>query len=620
MDQDGWFEYSPGVSVTAEDALITFRSPKLRMRVRVPDSELRSRLLKMTENPVSASEIPRDVALSLSEYGLVTRGAHAAHLQALRMHAESSVPINRGLAYTPDELMQYQKRGHAKRFLPGGVSDGLDLPLSLRRAPSFAPFGGPRAKAVDQGRLWSVMQTLHDPDSRLYPSAGALYPVHLVAEQSGAAGTRGKLIAFDPSSGRLVSRQAASCTDELGLDPTLAAVATRFWLVADLADATAKYGPRGYRYALIEAGHAAQALIQVLGTAGMDCRPFGGFDDRAVAHHLDLGEGTVPLYAVGAVPADSSSSGTDWVKAEEVKCILANGQSLYYANAYGPKTDGGRECGFGVDTSADGARLRAKGELAERLALLGSRRRLGNSNGMAAHTRYSAAADAAMYELYERHCFLRTWLTQQTPPGLQPPSSPLTDAVLSLCRSGGVELSLLDIADPVYGVPAVMAVVHAEGHGGIITSSGAGADEPEAAARALREIAKALVYRLVLRKTSVFSEENPVTGTLSQPWEHEAWFAHRRVPVDQTRFLLSAGSPRALRCGSTGIETLRSAITVEDLSVEGPDERRWKIARATSERLLVVDFGTATPAFRSRATEVLGPELDVDARWPHPLG
>lgn len=436
MDQDGWFEYSPGVSVSAEDALITFRSPELRMRVRVPDPELRSRLLEMTEKPVSASEIPQDVALSLSGHGLVTRGAHAAHLQALRMHAESSVPINRGLAYTPEQLTQYQVRGRAKRFLAGGVSDGLDLPLPLRRTPSFDPFDGPRAKAVAPGRLWSVMQTLHDPDSRLYPSAGALYPVHLVAEQSGTAGTGGELIALDPSSARLVSRQAASRTDELGLDPTLASVATRFWLVADLADATAKYGPRGYRYALIEAGHAAQALIQVLGAAGIDCRPFGGFDDRAVARHLGLGEGTVPLYAVGAVPADSGSSATDWVKAEELKCVLVNGQSLYYANAYGPKADGGRECGFGVDTSADGARLRAKGELAERLALMSSRRRLGNSNGMAAHTRYTAAADAAMYELYERHCFLRTWLAQETPPALHPPNSPLTEAVLSLCRSG----------------------------------------------------------------------------------------------------------------------------------------------------------------------------------------
>lgn len=151
MDQDGWFEYSPGVSVSAEDALITFRSPELRMRVRVPDPELRSRLLEMTEKPVSASEIPQDVALSLSGHGLVTRGAHAAHLQALRMHAESSVPINRGLAYTPEQLTQYQVRGRAKRFLAGGVSDGLDLPLPLRRTPSFDPFDGPRAKAVAPG-------------------------------------------------------------------------------------------------------------------------------------------------------------------------------------------------------------------------------------------------------------------------------------------------------------------------------------------------------------------------------------------------------------------------------------------------------------------------------------
>ncbi|MEY9809980.1 hypothetical protein [Streptomyces albogriseolus] len=57
-----------------------------------------------------------------------------------------------------------------------------------------------------------------------------------------------------------------------------------------------------------------------------------------------------------------------------------------------------------------------------------------------------------------------------------------------------------------------------------------------------------------------------------------------------------------------------------DLSAHGPDEAAWKIARATSEQLLTVDFGSPSPAFRERIGTVLGDDVDIDARWPHPLG
>jgi hypothetical protein len=529
------------------------------------------------------------------------------------------MPLNRVGQHSREDLLELQDRARAARFLPGTVPDRVDLPLPLRRSPSFEPFDGPAATPVPNDSLLRVLRTLHDPDSRLYPSAGALYPVRIVVEQRTADGS--DLIAFDQATGAFATVAAGRPpAGGLGLDPTLAVVGTRIWLVGSLVDTTAKYGARGYRYTLLEAGHAAQALIQVLGHAGFDCRPFGGFDDQAVASWLDLDDGVVPLYAIGVTGRADGTGGKDWVEAEQLRCTMVNGQPLYYANALGPRRDGARECGFGVDVSADGARIRARGELAERLALVSTARPIRNSNGMAAHTRLDAAADAAVFELYERHCYLRTWLNGVAPRSLTVPDSPLADTVQALCRSGAARLTLLDITDPSFGAPAVMAVVHGEGHGGIITASGAGADEPEAVARALREIAKALVYRLVLRKTGVFTEDNPVTGEITQPWEHEAWFAHRQVPGELTRFLRGDDAPRPVRSAQTDLTALRAAAVVEDLSADGPDERHWRVARATSDRMLLVDFGSPTPAFRARTRELLGAAVDVDARWPHPLG
>ncbi|WP_327348930.1 YcaO-like family protein [Streptomyces europaeiscabiei] len=620
MKQHASVGYAPGVSVTADGESLTFDAAHLRIRARVPDGQARRSLLAMARRPVPGDSVPASTMAFLRQHRLVADGAsHPAHLQSLRVHAEASVPLNRGLSYTPQDLVGFVERARTARFLPGSASGTIDLPLALRRRPSFAPFDGHRTSPVSAATVASVLRTLHDPDTRLYPSAGALYPVRLIAEQ--ADQDLSVQTQYEAASGRFRQRTGtwtAAEQETCRLDPTLAAVATRFWLVADLRDVTAKYGSRGYRYALVEGGHAAQTLIQVLQQADVDTRPFGGFDDAAIAQHLRLPDGWVPVCAIGAVPR---ADGERFAEAEELRSILVNGYPLYYATAFGAKVKGDqRECGFGVDVTADGARLRARGELAERLTLVRSRHVLGNSNGMAAHTRFSAAADAALLELYERHCYLRTWFSAIPTTRLALPDTSLAATVRSLCRSAGVELTLIDLADPAHRVPAVMAVVHSLTHGGVITASGAGTDEASAAERALREIAKALFYRRVLRKTALFTSSNPITAAITEPWEHEAYFAHEQVPSALTGFLTAGAEQREMTSASVSLEGLRSVASVADLSAYGPDEAVWKIARATSEQLLTVDFASPSPAFRERIRTVLGDGVDIDARWPHPLG
>ncbi|MFE0552055.1 YcaO-like family protein [Streptomyces pilosus] len=620
MKQYASVGYAPGVSVTADGEDLTFEAAHLRMRARVADQQARRSLLAMARKPVAADSVSAATMAFLRQHRLVTdTTAHPAHLQSLRVHAEASTPLNRGLPYSPEDLAGYEARARTARFVPGTASGTVDLPPALRRRPSFAPFDGPQATCLAASTVMSVLRTLHDPDMRLYPSAGALYPVRLIAEQMQQhASVQTQYDAFSATFRQRKQVRAAGEQELLRLDPTLAAVPTRFWLVADLRDVTAKYGSRGYRYALVEGGHAAQTLIQVLQQAGAETRPFGGFDDAAVARHLQLPDGWVPVCAVGAVPRPGAES---FVEAEELRSILVNGQSLYYATAFGAKVKGTqRECGFGVDVTAEGARVRARGELAERLTLVRSRDVLGNSNGMAAHTRFSAAADAALLELYERHCYLRTWFSAIPATRLSVPDTPLAAIVGSLCRSAGVQLTLIDMADPAHQVPAVMAVVHSLRHGGIITASGAGTSEATAAERALREIAKALFYRRVLRKTEAFTSSNPVTAAITAPWEHEAYFAHEQVPPELTGFLTAGTGQRAVASGSMSLERLRTVAAVADLSRHGPDEAVWKIARVTSEELLTVDFGSPSPAFRERIRTVLGDGVDIDARWPHPLG
>ena len=61
-----------------------------------------------------------------------------------------------------------------------------------------------------------------------------------------------------------------------------------------------KYGARGYRYILLEAGHAAQNLCLLASERGLASLCVGGFADAAVNRFLGLDPRTeATVYCVG---------------------------------------------------------------------------------------------------------------------------------------------------------------------------------------------------------------------------------------------------------------------------------------------------------------------------------
>lgn len=69
-------------------------------------------------------------------------------------------------------------------------------------------------------------------------------------------------------------------------------------LTADLGAATAVHGARGYRYALLEAGHLAQNLLLLATAADLPACPVAGFADAWLARELGLTGDELPTYAV----------------------------------------------------------------------------------------------------------------------------------------------------------------------------------------------------------------------------------------------------------------------------------------------------------------------------------
>ena len=70
-------------------------------------------------------------------------------------------------------------------------------------------------------------------------------------------------------------------------------------LSAEIESGAGKYGARAWRFACLEAGHLAEALLREAALAGFGCCPIGGFDDHAFEEIVTSIDGlNLPLYII----------------------------------------------------------------------------------------------------------------------------------------------------------------------------------------------------------------------------------------------------------------------------------------------------------------------------------
>lgn len=144
------------------------------------------------------------------------------------------------------------------------------------------------ARATDDGR-------------RPHPSAGASYPLALDVVALRCDGIPAGVHRYDPSTHGLhtvaIGDRVAVVRAAFGRDWVRHA---RVLLVlsADLAVATEHHAVRGYRYAVLEAGHLAQNLVLLAVAAGLPACPLGGFADDTLHDVVGGADGEVVLYTV----------------------------------------------------------------------------------------------------------------------------------------------------------------------------------------------------------------------------------------------------------------------------------------------------------------------------------
>jgi len=145
---------------------------------------------------------------------------------------------------------------------------------------------------------------------RTVPSGGALYPLELYPAVVNVAGLAAGLYHFDPLR-RVVERlregdirtelEPLTVYPELFVEAAVVVFMTAFFWRTRF-----KYGLRGYRFALLEAGHVGQNLLLAATALGLASVPVGGFYDRDVDRFLGCdGVNESALYAVSVGRAPS---------------------------------------------------------------------------------------------------------------------------------------------------------------------------------------------------------------------------------------------------------------------------------------------------------------------------
>jgi SagB-type dehydrogenase family enzyme len=179
----------------------------------------------------------------------------------------------------------------------------LDRVLSRRRCVNRLGRSLPSQRALS--RLLATAHGITGPDYRgPVPSAGGLQALELYCAVLEAGWLPHGLYHYDRA-GHHLSQLAAGTTRD-GLRPHVPSLdlvegGALLWLVVgDGARVQARYGARGLRFLLLEAGHLMQNLCLVSVSLGLTTVPLGGFFEADLARLLALPETDEVLYA-GAV-------------------------------------------------------------------------------------------------------------------------------------------------------------------------------------------------------------------------------------------------------------------------------------------------------------------------------
>jgi SagB-type dehydrogenase family enzyme len=177
----------------------------------------------------------------------------------------------------------------------------LEKAISTRRTiRSFT--ADPLSPEVFSQLLWAAHGiTQKGGFKRAAPSAGALYPMDLYAVlgHEGLGGFKAGVYHYEPGDHSVSLLAEGDLRDDLArasLHQTwMARPPLNLVITAEYSRINLKYGERGTRYAMIEAGHMAQNIFLQAEALGLGAGIVGAFDDREVIRVVKIPKSHEPL-------------------------------------------------------------------------------------------------------------------------------------------------------------------------------------------------------------------------------------------------------------------------------------------------------------------------------------
>lgn len=170
-------------------------------------------------------------------------------------------------------------------------SDSTDLQPAPRGATSHN-FAAPATREESAKLVSDAYGFLFR--NRPVPSAGGIYGLNMFVCDSGEA------LSNVVTEEHKISRNVAEKQLVAALGSNITGKFTTIVIAAHLEDYITCYGAKGYRFALLEAGHVAQRLLESAATAGLRTASIGSFDEARLLVALgDPLESILHVLAVG---------------------------------------------------------------------------------------------------------------------------------------------------------------------------------------------------------------------------------------------------------------------------------------------------------------------------------
>ncbi len=179
----------------------------------------------------------------------------------------------------------------------------MSLAETLQRRRSTRTFANDSLSLADVSQLlWSGQGITSAQGGRTAPSAGALYPLDLFLVAGRVSGLSPGVYRYEPAHHALARTAAGDRRAALGaaaLHQACVRSAPAAIVITGTYGRTApKYGQRGARYVLIEAGCAAENICLSATALGLGSVMVGAFEDRQVGRELALPSEAEPLLIV----------------------------------------------------------------------------------------------------------------------------------------------------------------------------------------------------------------------------------------------------------------------------------------------------------------------------------